>query len=134
MTGVRSWHFERTREHCQRRCCIQADDKHSSPDGLSGNLSLFSWRRSVVDQTGMKIGDGMRQRRTQHWITWLAMAVLVAQTWFAPLALSAAAGQADGLVICTGTGFKVIPLPDGRFRSPDQDDRSDDMSAEFDCT
>ncbi|NJO38950.1 MAG: hypothetical protein HC871_16815 [Rhizobiales bacterium] len=58
------------------------------------------------------------------------MVALIAQTWLVPLALATAGSELGGLVICTGTGYKVIPSPTG-------DDFSSDIpakrSAGFDC-
>jgi hypothetical protein len=79
-----------------------------------------------MDAVGM-----MGRKRHERGITWLAVIALIAQTWLAPLALAKAGGQPGGLVICTGSGFEVIPLPAG-----DGDPFSDvpaERSAGFDC-
>jgi hypothetical protein len=76
------------------------------------------------------------QRTHRHsWITWLAIAALLAQTWLGPHALAVAAGQSDGLVICSGDGFKVIPLAAaGEAGLPDLPaDGPAGPSAGFDC-
>ncbi|MEZ5933647.1 MAG: hypothetical protein R3F54_17190 [Alphaproteobacteria bacterium] len=73
----------------------------------------------------------MARKGQDRVITWLVMVALIAQTWLAPLALATAGDELGGLVICTGTGYKVIPLP------TDDDAPSSDAparrSAGFDC-
>lgn len=73
----------------------------------------------------------MARKRRNRATTWLVMVALIAQTWLAPLALATAGSELGGLVICTGTGYKVVPFPSGDG-APSRDLPSD-RSAGFDC-
>lgn len=46
-------------------------------------------------------------------LAWLVMAALFAQSWLGQLATAAVSAELEAVVICTGSGFKVIRLPNG---------------------
>ena len=72
----------------------------------------------------------MRFSTTYRSIVWLIVAALLVQPWFGQRAVAKAAETLNGLVICTGTGFKVISAPtdalspDQPANAPDHDDTS----------
>lgn len=54
----------------------------------------------------------MRSLSRYRHIAWVAVIALMAQSWLVPFATVAAAARLNAVTICTGTGFKVILLPD----------------------
>lgn len=58
-------------------------------------------------------GTSMRRSTICRRIAWLVTVALVAQSWLGQLATSAVAAEADGIVICTSSGYKIVSLPDG---------------------
>ena len=55
----------------------------------------------------------MRRSMAMKSLAWLVVAALLAQSWLGQRATSAVAVKFDAVVICTGSGFKVITLPNG---------------------
>jgi hypothetical protein len=53
----------------------------------------------------------MRSSTSFRSIAWLIIAALVVQPWIGQQAVAKASEAFDTLVICTGTGFKVISVP-----------------------
>lgn len=55
----------------------------------------------------------MRRPGVQGPIVWLLAMALIAQSWLGQLATAAIPAELNTIVICTGSGFKVIRLPEG---------------------
>ena len=54
----------------------------------------------------------MRGSAVSRHLVWLVTAALIAQSWLTQLATAAVAADVNAIVICTGSGFKVVSLPD----------------------
>lgn len=66
----------------------------------------------------------MRRSAVFKHLVWLVTAALIAQSWFTLIATSAVTADSDAIVICTGSGFKVISLPDGMGPPADSSENS----------
>ena len=53
----------------------------------------------------------MRVSTTARSVAWLIIMAFIVQPWFGQRAIAKASETLNALVICTGTGYKVIPAP-----------------------
>lgn len=63
----------------------------------------------------------MRRSGCFRRVAWLVVVSLLVPTWLGHMATVKATQQVDGLVICTGAGFKVVPWPDDKNSTPAND-------------
>ena len=82
----------------------------------------------LLQQASRGFGDGMRFSVTSRSIAWLVVAALLVQPWLGQRAMATASETLNALVICTGTGFKVISVP-ADVLPPDGRDHNDTSTA-----